>query len=68
MGGEGGGKKMTPPLFGLKIMNLLVSFLSRKCFRVPSPLGLYGAEWDERSCGLYTFLPFSLYWPFCRPP
>ena len=60
----GGGQKMTPPFFGSKIMNLLVfSILSRK--RVPTPWGLYGAEWDERC--LCTFEPFLLCWRFWRP-
>ena len=56
VGGRGGGggvknvEKMTPPFFGSKIMNLLVffNFEPEKCFRVPTPWGLYGAEWDER--------------------
>ena len=58
MGGGGGGggggvknvEKMTPLFFGSKIMNLLVffDFEPKKCFRVPTPWGLYGAEWDER--------------------
>ena len=26
-----------------------------KCFRVVNPYGLYGAEWDERFCGLCNF-------------
>ena len=53
-GGGGGGSKMsnkmTPPFLGSKIMNLLVffDFEPKKCFRVPTPWGLYGAEWDER--------------------
>ena len=53
-GWVGGGvknvEKMTPPFFGSKIMNLLVffDFEPKKCFRVPTPWGLYGAEWDER--------------------
>ena len=60
-GGGGGGvknvEKMTPPFFGSKIMNLLVffDFEPKKCFRVPTPLGLYGAKWDERLCSLCTF-------------
>ena len=43
-------KKMTPPLFWSKIRKLLVffDFEPKKCFRVPTPWGLYGAEWDER--------------------
>ena len=59
--GVGGGvknvEKMTPPFFGSKIMNLLVffDFEPKKCFRVPTPLGLYGAKWDERM----QFMHFS---------
>ena len=43
-------EKMTPPFFGSKIMNLLVffDFEPKKCFRVLTLWGLYGAEWDER--------------------
>ena len=44
-------EKMTPPFCGSKIMNLLVSFSDfepKKCFRVLTPWGLYGAELDER--------------------
>ena len=61
-GGWGGGQKMTPPFFGSKIMNLLVffDFEPKKFFRVPTLWGLYGAEWDERSCSLCTFKPFLL--------
>ena len=70
VGGAGGGfKKLTPPFFELKIMNLLVFFdlEPKKCFRVPTPWGLYGAEWDERLCSLCTFHPFLLCWGFWRP-
>ena len=58
-GGGGGGSKMTP-FFGSKIKNLLVffDFEPKKCFRIPTPWGLYGAEWDERLCSLCTFQPF----------
>ena len=60
MGGGGGSEmlKNDPPLFfGSKIRNLLVffDFEPKKCFRVPTPWGLYGAEWDERFCSLCTF-------------
>ena len=60
-------KKMNPAFFGLKIMNLLVffDFEPKTCFRVPTPWGLYGAEWDERN--LCTFQPFLLCWRFWRP-
>ena len=51
-----------PPFFGSKIMNLLVffDFEPEKFFRIPTPWGLYGAEWDKRSCSLCTFQPFLL--------
>ena len=54
VGGWGGGSKMLnkrpPPFFGSKIMNLLVffDFEPKNGFRVRTPWGLYGAEWDER--------------------
>ena len=54
--GGGGGKNIeTPPPFLCKIINLLVwfDFEPKKCFRVPTPWGLYEVEWDER------FLHFS---------
>ena len=49
-GGSKLSKKNDPPFFELKIENLLVflDFEPKKCFRVPTPWGLYGAEWDER--------------------
>ena len=65
---EGGG--LTPPIFESKIMNLLVFFSDfepKKCYRVPTPWGLYGADWDERFCSLCTFWPFLLCWRFWRP-
>ena len=50
---------MILPFFGLKIMNLLVFFFfdfeRKKCFWVPTPSGLCGAEWDERCYTLCTF-------------
>ena len=59
MGGVGvkNVEKMTSLCFGSKIINLLVffDFEPKKCFRVPTPWGSYGAEWDERSCGSCTF-------------
>ena len=60
---------MNPPFFGSKIMNLLgfFDFEPKKCFRVPTPWGLYGAEWDERLCSLCTFQPFLICWRFWRP-
>ena len=53
----GGGSKNDPPFFGSKIMNLLVffDFELKKCFRVRTPWGLYGAQWDER----LQFMHFS---------
>ena len=35
-------------------------FEPKKCFRVPTPWGLYGAEWDERSCAVHAV--FSYFW------
>ena len=50
MGGVKNVEKMDPPFFGSKIMHPLVffDFEPKKCLRVPTPWGLYGAEWDER--------------------
>ena len=44
-------------------MNLLVflNFEPKKCFRVPTPWGLYGAEWDGRLFSLCSFKSFSLF-------
>ena len=28
-------------------VNLFFDFQPKKCFRVPTPWGLYGVEWDE---------------------
>ena len=55
-------KKATSPFFRSKIMNLLFffNFEAKKCFRVPTPWGLYGAEWDGPLCRLCTFQPFLL--------
>ena len=49
MWGGGNVEKMTPPFSGSKIMNLLVffDFEPKKRSRVPTPWGLYGAEWDQ---------------------
>ena len=46
-----GSKKDPTRFFGSEIMTLLVffDFEPKNCFRVPTR-GLYGAEWDERSC------------------
>ena len=65
-GGVKNVKKMTSPFFALKIMNLLVGFdfEPKKCFQVPSPQGLYGAEWDERFCNLCSSQLFLLCWQF----
>ena len=56
----GGVKIRHPPFLGSKIMNLLVffDFEPKKCFRVPTPWGLYGAEWGECLCSLCTFTHF----------
>ena len=52
MGGVGGVSKNDPPLFWVKNHESFgfFDFEPKKCFRVPTPWGLYGAEWDERSC------------------
>ena len=51
-GGWGGGvKNMTPPFLGRKLgifWFFFPDFEPKKCFRVPTPWGLYGVEWDER--------------------
>ena len=64
MGGGGieNVEKMTPPFFGSRIMNLLVffDFQPKKCFRVRTPWGLYGAEWDEHLMQFMHF--FSHFW------
>ena len=53
---SGGGvknvEKMTSPFFVSEIMNLFFYFEPKKCCRVLTPWGLYGAEWDERLCSL----------------
>ena len=69
MGGVKNVEQMTPPFFGSKIMNVLVffDFEPKKCFRVPTPWGLYGVESDERFCSLCTFQPFLVCWRFWRP-
>ena len=66
--GGGGGSKNDPLFFGSKIMNLLVffDFEPKKCFRVPTPWGLYGVDWDERFCGLCPFQPFFVCWQLWR--
>ena len=50
MGGVQKCQKMTPPFFGLKIMNRLFffDFEPKKFFQVPTTWGLYGPEWDKR--------------------
>ena len=70
VGGVKNVEKMTPtPFWGSKIMNILFffDFEPKKCPRVPTPWGFYGAEWVERTCGLCTFQPFLLSWRFWRP-
>ena len=58
---------MTPSFLGSKIMNLLVffDFEPKKCFRVPTPWGSYGAEWDECRCTLCSFHPYALFSHSC---
>ena len=43
-------EKMTPPFFWVENHESFGFFYFelKKCFRVPTPWGLYGAEWDER--------------------
>ena len=62
-------ERLTPPFYRSKVMNLLIffDFEAKKCFRVPTPRGFYGAEWDERLCGLCTFQPFLQCWQLWRP-
>ena len=45
-------------------------FEPKKCFRVPTPWDLYGAEWDERSCNLCSGSSFLLcpqFWGLREP-
>ena len=53
-------KKMTPLFIVSEMMNLLLFFdlEAKKCFRVMTPWGLYGATLDERFCSLCIFEPF----------
>ena len=64
--GWGGSTNGAPPFLGSKIMNLWVfsDLEPKKCFRVPTPWSLYGAEWGERLCCLCTFQPFMPCWRF----
>ena len=43
---------MTPPFFWVANHEsfgfFFFDFEPKKCFRVPTPWGLYGVEWDER--------------------
>ena len=44
-------KKIPPPFFWVEnheSFGFFFDFEPKKCFRVPTPWGLYGAEWDER--------------------
>ena len=52
---------MTPPFLGVEnheSFGFFFDFEPKKCFRVPTPWGLYGAKWDERFGSLCTFQPF----------
>ena len=52
-------RKNDPPLFWVKhheSVGFFFDFEPKKCFRVPTPWGLYGAEWDER---FMQFMHFS---------
>ena len=56
-------KNRPPPFFWSKIMNLLVFFVfePKKCFRVPTPQGFYGVEWDKQFMQflvIFFMLPF----------
>ena len=46
----GGGAKNDPPFLGSnsKILSVFFYLQPKKWFRVPTPWGSYGAEWDER--------------------
>ena len=72
MVGGGGQKcrKINPPPFWDKNNESLgfnFDFEPKKCFRVSTPWGLYGVEWDEAFCSLRTFQPFLLCWRLWRP-
>ena len=45
-----GSKNDPPPFFGVENNDSFgfFHFERKKCFRVPTPWGFYGAEWDER--------------------
>ena len=50
-GGMGGGSKNDPPFFWVEnheSFGFFLDFELKKCFRVPTPWSLCGAEWDER--------------------
>ena len=71
--GRGGSvKELTPPFDPLlSLKSRIFSFFyvhRKKCFRVLTPCGGYGAEWDEHVCGLYIFKRISLCWQFRRTP
>ena len=57
-GGVKNVKKMTPPFFGSKIMNLLVffDFEPKKCFRGPDSMGFV---WGGVGRALMQFMHFS---------
>ena len=59
----GGGSKMSKntPLFRVENLLAAFNFEPKKCFRVMTPWGMYGAEWDRQSCSLYIFQPFLLF-------
>ena len=49
--GGGGGSKNDPLFFWVEnheSFGFFFHFEPKKCFRVPTLWGLYGAEWDER--------------------
>ena len=62
MGGGGGGSKIDPPSFWVEnheSFGFFFDFEPKQCFRVPTPWGLYGVEWDER------WVVYALFTHFC---
>ena len=49
---------MIPPFLGSTIRNFFLGFAPQKCSRVPTPWGLYGAEWDKRYAVYAVFSHF----------
>ena len=60
-GGDEKCRNNETPVFGVQnheSFGFSFDFEAQKCFRVPTPWGLYGAEWDERLRSSCTFQPF----------